>query len=53
MGFTSQVLVASITNALFLPHTVKLIDIHCWLPDTGATVAAAKLTSFCLLSCGL
>lgn len=34
----------------FLCLTVNVIHVHCWLTDTGATVAAAKLTSFCLLS---
>lgn len=41
------------TKCLFLHHTVNVIHVHRWVTDTGATVAAAKLTSFCLFSYGL
>lgn len=49
MDLTSHVLVAVVPNAFFLPHTVNVIYVRCWLTDTQATVAAAKLTSLCLL----
>lgn len=50
MDFASHVLAAVVPNVFLLPLTVSMIHVHCWLTDTGATVAAAKLTSFCLLS---
>lgn len=53
MDFTSRVLAAVVPNAFFLPHTVNVIHVRCWLTDTRTTVAAEKLTSLCLLSHGL
>ncbi len=53
MDVISHVLVAVVPNAFYLPHTVNVIHVRCWLTDTRATVAAEKLTSLCLLSHGL
>lgn len=53
MDLTSHVLVAVVPNACLLPHTVNVIHVRCWLTDTRAAVAVAKLTSLCLLSHGL